>query len=88
MAEKKPQHSATYAADKKKGGYLVRVAGPHASAFVGREVPVLRKGETEPHSSEKLTKLIWSGVDTETGGNVALYAFEARPRDAAAMIEW
>lgn len=88
MADKKPAHSATYAADKKKGGYLVRVAGPHASAFVGREVPVLKKGETDPSSKEKLTKLIWSGVDTESGGNVALYAFEARPRDPAEEIEW
>jgi hypothetical protein len=81
-----PSHKATYASDKKKGGYLVRVAGPSAGKFVGREVPVTRMDDTE--SMEKLTKLIWSGIDTETGGNVALYAFEARPRDPAQEVVW
>lgn len=86
MADKKPSHKATYSSDKKKGGYLVRVAGPNASKFVGREVPVERMdGST---STEKLTKLVWAGVDQENGGNVALYGFEARPRDPAAEIEW
>ncbi len=72
-------HRATYAADKKKGGYLVRVEGPHASSFVNREVPVTRKDNST--SKEKLVRLIWSGMDTETGKPVALYAFEAKPRD-------
>jgi hypothetical protein len=72
-------HKATYATDKKKGGYLIRVAGPTANGFAGREVPVNTRDGGE--HMERLTRLIWSGVDTETGGNVALYAFESRPRD-------
>ena len=79
MTEAKRAHKATYATDKKKGGYLVRVAGPHASEFVGREVPVTRKDNFE--TKEKLAKLVWSGKDAESGENVALYTFVAKPRD-------
>lgn len=78
------QHRATYARDKKKGGYLVRVSGPHANAFAGRKVPVstLRGEEHE----EELDALIWSGIDTgEYGGTpgepIALYSFKPSPRD-------
>ncbi len=74
----KRSHKATYSTDKKKGGYLVRVAGPHASEFVGREVPVTRRDDTE--STEKLTKLVWSGKDAESGDPVALYQFAPKPR--------
>lgn len=77
----KRAHKATYATDKRKGGYIIRVAGPNASSFVGREVPVTTKDDQE--HTEKLTRLIWSGVDQETGGNVALYAFESKPRTKA-----
>jgi hypothetical protein len=73
-------HKATYATDKRKGGYLIRVEGPTAGAFVGREVPVtMRNGDEH---NERLVRLIWTGADTETGKPVALYAFESRPRDA------
>ena len=72
-------HKATYANDKRKGGYLVRVFGPHAGEFAGREVPVERRDGTE--SREKLTKVIWSGSDTETGKPAALYAFAPKPRE-------
>lgn len=72
-------HRATYSRDKRKGGYLVRVEGPFAAKFAGREVPVTKKDNSE--SSEKLTELIWSGPDEETGIPVALYAFEAKPRE-------
>ena len=72
-------HKATYSTDKRKGGYLVRVEGPNAGSFIGRTVPVTRKDGDE--NEEKLVRLIWSGVDQETGKNVALYAFEARPRE-------
>ena len=80
-------HKATYARDKKKGGYLVRVAGPTAGAFAGRTVPVTMLDASE--HDEKLLKLIWSGIDTgEYGGKagepVALYTFEAKPREADA----
>jgi len=78
--KKKRAHKASYATDKKKGGYLIRVAGPNANQFAGREVPVSMKNSNEEHM-EKLVKLIWSGKDQETGENVALYAFEAKPRE-------
>ena len=79
-------HKATYSTDKKNGGYLVRVAGPHAGEFAGREVPVVRKDDTE--TMEKLVRLIWKGTDEETGKPVALYAFEARPKDAKTEAEF
>lgn len=75
---KKRLHRATYATDKRKGGYLIRVAGPHAGEFVGREVPVTLKNSDE--QIEKLVKVLWSGKDTESGENVALYSFAAKPR--------
>ena len=47
MAEApKRSHKATYARDKRKGGYLIRVIGPNAAAFAGREVPVIRKDDS------------------------------------------
>ena len=80
-------HKATYARDKKKGGYLVRIAGPTAGVFAGREVPVSMLDGTE--HVEKLVKLIWTGVDTgEYGGRagepIALYTFASKPREADA----
>lgn len=72
-------HKATYATDKRNGGYLIRVEGPHAAAFVGRDVPVSTKAGAE--HTEKLTRLIWSGTDTQSGKPVALYKFEAKPRE-------
>lgn len=74
-------HRATYARDKRKGGYLVRVEGPTAAAFAGRDVPVTRKNGDE--STETLDSLIWAGNDEETGKPVALYSFVAKPRDDA-----
>lgn len=75
----KRAHKATYATDKRKGGYIIRVGGPNAGAFVGRVVPVtLRSGDEQ---DEKLVKLLWSGKDEESGENVALYTFEAKPRN-------
>lgn len=81
MAGETPKtlHKATYARDKRKGGYLVRVAGPYPERFAGRTVPVtMKNGESH---DEKLTGLIWTGTDTENGGLVALYTFEPRPRE-------
>ena len=80
-------HRATYARDKKKGGYLVRVAGPNAGVFAGREVPVTMLDKTE--HAERLTRLIWTGIDTgEYGGTagepIALYTFESHPREPEA----
>jgi len=77
-------HKATYATDKRKGGYLVRVEGPRAPEFVGRIVPVTTRDGNE--HDEKLVRLIWTGTDKESGKPVALYSFEAKPREAADEI--
>lgn len=84
----KPQHKATYARDKRKGGYNVRVVGPYPEKFAGRIIPVSTQGG-DVHD-EKLIALLWTGVDLDpqngvpTGKQAALYSFEPRPRDAAA----
>jgi hypothetical protein len=72
-------HTATYATDKRNGGYLIRVAGPTPGAFAGRDVPVTTRVGAE--HMEKLTRLIWTSVDTESGEPVALYKFESKPRE-------
>lgn len=77
--KKKRQHRATFARDKRAGGYMIRVEGPMANRFEGREVPVTRRDNSE--SVEKLTNLVWSGDDEETGNPVALYKFEAKKKD-------
>lgn len=80
--KEKRLHHATFARDKKNpGGYLVRVEGPTAAAFAGRDVPVTRKDQSE--SVETLTVAVWAGIDEESGKPVALYRFEAKPRDDA-----
>ena len=70
------QHRATYANDKRNGGYIVRVEGPHASKFAKRIIPVTRKDNSE--SMEELEMLIWSGVDQENGKPVSLYKFKRK----------
>ena len=75
---KKRLHRATYAADKRKGGYLIRIAGPQSNMFVGRLVPVTLKDGSE--QEEKVLKVIWSGKDKETGEPVTLYTFAPKPR--------
>jgi hypothetical protein len=75
-------HKATYARDKKKGGYIIRVAGPQCHRFAGRTVPVEIRGGGE--HDETLTDLIWTGTDdgeiSGYTGPVALYNFEAKPK--------
>lgn len=78
------KHRATYATDKRTGGYLIRVVGPNCEAFVGREVPVTTRANTE--HMEKLTRLVWTGQDKETQEKVALYKFESKPREQADEI--
>ena len=73
------QHKATYARDKRTGGYIIRVEGPNAPRFAGRDVPVVRKDSSE--SVEHLEELIWQGVDQETAKPIALYRFQAKPRE-------
>lgn len=72
-------HRATYAKDKRKGGYIIRVAGPHANRFAGREVPVTLKNGDE--QTEILVNLLWSGIDDDTKQPVALYEFKSRPAE-------
>ena len=80
MAEqKKRSHKATYAKDKMKGGYLIRVAGPHSNMFAGKAVPVTRMDNSE--ETETLTTLVWTGKDTETGVPVTLYNFAPKPKE-------
>jgi len=78
-APKKAKHRATYARDNKKGGYMIRVAGPTPEAYAGRDVPVHTKNGGV--HTETLDKLIWVGTDRESGGRVALYTFVAKPRE-------
>lgn len=76
----KRQHKATYATDKRNGGYLIRISGPTPEKFVGQEVPVTQRSGEE--HKERLTRLVWTGPDTNNPGEkVALYKFEPRPRD-------
>lgn len=83
------QHRATYARDKKTGGYLIRIAGPSANQFAGMQVPVTTLSGEE--HVEQLRNLVWSGVDTgEFGGKkgepVALYQFASQPREKVEAI--
>ena len=81
----KRAHKATYARDKKNGGWLVRVIGPQANMFAGRTVPVTTNSGDE--HDEELNKLIWSGVDNGfednpgTGKPAALYSFKQKPKE-------
>lgn len=76
------QHRATYARDKKNGGYIIRVQGPQCNRFAGRAVPVETRDGKE--HTESLTDLIWTGTDdgeiSGYTGPVALYNFAAKPR--------
>lgn len=78
-------HTATYATDKRTGGYNIRIVGPYPEKFAGREVPVSTKGGQE--HTEKLVRLLWSGPDKDpqtgepTGRNAALYSFASKPRE-------
>jgi hypothetical protein len=77
--QRQRQHRATYARNKKKGGYLIRVEGPHAAQFAGRIVPVTKKDGSE--SEEEIAELLWTGTDDTTAKPVALYTFVAKPKD-------
>jgi hypothetical protein len=75
-------HRATYARDKKNGGYIIRVQGPHCNRFAGRIVPVEMRDGSE--HNETLTDLIWTGTDdgeiSGYTGPVALYNFKPQPK--------
>ena len=72
-------HKATYAKDKHRGGYIIRVQGPNANRFAGRVVPVEQKNGDV--NNEKLVDLIWTGKDDDSGQPVSLYNFEAKPKN-------
>jgi len=77
-AKTKRQHRATYASDRRNGGYMIRVVGPTPEKFAGREVPVTTRAGAE--HMEHLTRLTWTGADRETGELVALYQFQSKPK--------
>lgn len=82
----KRQHRATYAKDKRKGGYLIRVQGPHSNMFAGKEVPVTLKSGDE--QMEKLEALVWTGKDEESKEPVTLYSFVAKPKEKVEEAEF
>lgn len=82
----KRAHKATYASDKRNGGYLIRVQGPNSNRFAGKDVPVTTKSGVE--HMEKLEKLIWTGKDQETGQPVTLYKFASKPKEAEEEISF
>ena len=86
QAQRQTRHRATYATDKRQGGYLIRVQGPQSNAFVGRTVPVILKAGGIQH--EELERLIWTGKDEETGQPVSLYKFKAKPKEPTEEIEF
>lgn len=86
MSEKpKRLHKATYARDKKKGGWMVRIIGPNATRFAGRKVPVTMNNGDE--HEEELMVLVWSGIDQGfddrpgSGQPAALYTMKPKPKD-------
>lgn len=73
------KHRATFARDKRKGGFIVRVEGPNANAFSHREVPVTKKDGSE--TPVTLTDLIWTGADRDSGKPIALYGMVPTERN-------
>lgn len=82
--DERPKHKATYATDKRNGGYMIRVIGPFANRFIGRKVPVTMRNDNV--HDEELVRLVWSGIDTGTddrpgtGLPAALYTFKPKPK--------
>lgn len=78
------QHVATFSFNQRAQQYNVRVVGPHADKFAGREIPVSRLNK--PDSIEKLTRMLKSGIDEgkvvpeNKGKMYALYSFVQKPR--------
>ncbi len=80
------QHKATYARDKKNpGSFLVRITGPHAKEFEGREVPVMKNGGGE--QLETLSRAVFSGTDegkitpADKGQTYCLYEMVRHPKE-------
>jgi len=76
----KRTHKASYAKDKRQGGYLIRVQGPKSNMFVGRTVPVSKKDSTDEDQIE-LIEIVWSGKDDDTGAPVTLYKFKPKLKE-------
>jgi hypothetical protein len=64
--------STSRANTKRRHGYMVRIAGPHAARFAGRIISVMTQDGTQ--SEQELERLVWSGPDHESGQLVALYS--------------
>lgn len=86
MAQER-KHTATYSYNQRAQQYLVRVVGPHADKFAGKEIPVTRKGGAE--NTEQLIRVTKSGIDEgkvtpeNKGKPYALYTFVQKPRGEA-----
>lgn len=72
-------HRASYAKDRVKGGYNVRIVGPSAPKLGNRWVPVTRVDGSE--NMEYVRDIIWSGTDDDTGQPVALFEMWKAPKD-------
>lgn len=78
-------HEATFAFDRRTRGYVIRVVGPSATSFPGRDIPVKRRDGTT--TTEKLGRVLWNGTDKTTGETIAIYSFVSRPKDPNAKEE-
>lgn len=92
---KTPQrlHRAAYTRDKKNPGqWLVRVSGPHAKEFEGREVPVTVNGGGE--QIETLARGVFAGIDdgkinpADKGQNYCLYQIVPKPKATPQEVEF
>lgn len=73
------QHSASYT--RLRGEplkWFVRVVGPHALKFSGRDIPVATKNGVE--HEEKMGRLLGDFTDQDTGQPVGIYEFIAKPK--------
>jgi hypothetical protein len=78
------RHVATYTRIRGEPfKWFIRNVGPDAEKFSGRDLPVTTKSGEE--HTEKVTKMIYNGIDKATGKNMAIYEFVAKPRDAAEL---
>jgi hypothetical protein len=78
-------HRASYATDNMKGGYNIRVVGPHATKMGKRWLPVTRVDGSE--NMEFTLGIIWSGIDEKTEQPIALFHMYRAPKSKDANDE-
>ncbi len=72
-------HRASYAKDKMKGGYNIRVVGPSALKMGHRWLPVTRVDGSE--NMEFTMDIVYSGKDDDTGQPLALFTMWKAPKE-------